>query len=210
MSSAVEDINEMVQNRNGYISDQNMTDVDGKQNANIMLRVPSDSLDIILRNLSILAVRVDYMKVNSKDVSEEYVDLSSRLKTKEEVHKRYIDILRNKAGTIEELLSAERRIGVLQEEIESAEGRIRYFDDQVSLSNVKVQIYKKEVLVAKIESRLVPFWSSAESKFIGGWNFILRFTILIVGLWPLLLAVGIVFLYRKRLRLKIIELSKRG
>ena len=160
VSSIVHDINEMVNDRQGYISDQNMTDVDGKQNANIVLRVPTDSLDILLRDLSVMALHIDYMKVNFKDISEDYIDLTSRLKTKEEIHQRYIDILRNKAGTIEELLEAEKRIGVLQEDIEAAHGKIRYYDDKVSLSNVNVEIYRKEVLVAKVESRFVPFWSN--------------------------------------------------
>lgn len=200
VTSAVDEINAIVQERNGYISDQNMSDVDGKQNANIVIRVPSDALDILLRELSALAIHIDYTKVNSKDISEEYVDISSRLKTKEEVHQRYIDILRTKAGTIEELLAAERRIGVLQEEIEAAEGKIRYYDDKVSLSNVNVQIYKKEVLVAKVESRFVPFWSSAENQFIGGWNMLIRILIVLVGLWPLLLIGGVTYRYRSKLK----------
>ncbi len=199
---AINDISELVLLHEGYISDQNMSDIEGKQNAQLILKVPADSLDIILRKCSNIAIHLDYMKVNSKDVSEEYVDLLTRLKTKKEVHKRYIDILRTKAGTIEELLTAERKIGVLQEEIEAAQSKIRYYDDKVQLSTIEIQIYKREVITAQVESRLVPFWDNAENGFIGGWNMIIRLMILLIGLWPLVLIIGILYYCRRRLGLK--------
>jgi len=202
---ALNDISEIALRHQGYISDQNMSDRDGKQRANLILKVPSDSLDLVLRKCSKIALHIDYMKVNSKDVSEEYVDLLTRLKTKKEVHQRYIDILRNKAGTIAELLEAERKIGVLQEEIEAAQGKIRYFDNKVKMSTLDIHIYTKQIIVAKVESRFVPFWNNAENGFIGGWNMILRILIALIALWPLILIGSILYFYRKKLRLKWIK-----
>lgn len=202
---AINDISEIALLHEGYISDQNMSDIEGKQQANLILKVPSDSLDLVLRKCSNIAVHIDYMKVNSKDVSEEYVDLLTRLQTKKEVHQRYIDILRNKAGTIEELLSAERKIGILQEEIEAAQGKIRYYDNKVKLSTLDIQIYKKEVMVAKVESRFVPFWDNAENGLIGGWNMIVRLMIALIALWPLILIGSILYYYRKKLWIRWIK-----
>ena len=198
--SASEEINAMILDHEGYISDQNITDIEGRQKANFTLRVPSDSLQSLLNQLSDLAVRVDYMKTISNDVSEEYVDLTSRLNTKEEVHQRYIDILRNKAGTIEELLSAERRIGILQEEIEVAQGKIRFYDEEVLLSTVNVQIYKNEILVAEVKSRFIPFWSNAEDQFIGGWNMLIRIAIVVIGFWPIWFFGGVGYLAVRKIK----------
>jgi len=47
----------------------------------------------------------DYIKINTQDVSEEYVDLETRLKTKKEVEARYIEILRSKAKTLEDIFN---------------------------------------------------------------------------------------------------------
>ena len=196
---AINDISEIALLYNGYLSDQNMTDIEGKEIASIVLKVPSDSLDLVLKKCSSLAVHVDFLKVNSKDVSEEYVDLLTRLKTKKEVYQRYIDILRNKAGTIEELLAAERKIGIIQEEIEAAQGKIRYYDERVKLSTIDISIYKKQVIIAQVESRFVPFMDNAENGFIGGWNLILRLMIILIGIWPILLFAGILFYSKRKL-----------
>lgn len=202
---AINDITAMVLIHDGYISDQNLTNVEDKQHADVVIKIPSDSLDIFVNKCNDIALNVDYVNIISKDISEEYLDLLTRLKTKKEVHRRYIEIIRSKAGTIEELLAAERKIGVLQEEIEASQGKIRYYDNRVKMSTLSIELYKKEVISAKVESRLIPFWNNAENGFIGGWNMIVQLIIALISIWPLVLIGLILYYQRKKLGLRWIK-----
>src|SRR6187431_2901104 len=84
----------------------------------ITIRVQNEYFQDLLKEIDLQAQFVNFRNVKTNDVSKEFVDLESRLKTKREVEARYTEILRKNAGTIEELLSAEQQIGKLHEEIE--------------------------------------------------------------------------------------------
>ena len=68
--------------------------------------------------------------VSVQDVTEEYLDIEARLKTKKEVEARYIEILKSKTKTVEDVLKAEEQIRIIREEIEAREGRLNYLKNQ--------------------------------------------------------------------------------
>ena len=119
-------IEALIKQKGGFISDVNMSASGSYITNNITIRIPNERLDSLLDSFSGEAIHIDYKRINSKDVTEEFVDIELRLKTKKEVRDRYIDVLRNKAKTVEEILNAEERIRVIQEEIESKEGRLLF------------------------------------------------------------------------------------
>ena len=69
---------------------------------------------------------IDYENITTKDVTEEYIDLESRLNTKLEVKQRYESILRKQAKTVKDILATEEKLQIIQEEIESVQGRLKY------------------------------------------------------------------------------------
>ena len=76
-------------------------------------------------------------------MTEEFIDIEQRLKNKKEVQRRYIEILQNKAKTVEDVLAAEDKIRIIQEEIESREGRLRYLKDNIALSTINIEMYQE-------------------------------------------------------------------
>jgi hypothetical protein len=108
----------------------------------ITIRVQSEYFHVLLQEIDKQAVFVNFRNVETDDVSDQFVDLESRLKTKREVEERYMNILRKKAGTIEELLDAEQQIGKLHEEIEATIGRINYLKEQVRYSTISLEFYQ--------------------------------------------------------------------
>src|SRR5690606_18336536 len=98
------------------------------------------------------SISEDYIKVNAQDVTEEYYDLETRLKTKKEVEARYIEILKSKAKTVEEILIAEDKIRYLREEIEAVEGRLRLLKNKVGLSTIQIEIYQDAYFVKEKEN----------------------------------------------------------
>jgi hypothetical protein len=127
-----------------------------------------------------------------KDVTEEYVDVEARLKTKKDLEQRYQEIMK-KATTVSEMLEIEKEMGTLRADIESIEGRLNVLKSQVSFSTLTVTIY--ELVTAPNF-----FGTRIGSGFVNGWNNLLDFFVFIVNLWPFFLlgAVGYVGIRRWR------------
>lgn len=169
----------------------------------ITIRIQSEYFEDLLKEIDPLARFVNYREVKTEDVAKEFVDLESRLKTKREVEERYTEILRKKAGTIEELLKAEAQIGALHEEIEATISRINYLKDQVSYSTLNLEFYQTITMDVAVADQ-VSFGSEFKTALKAGWDGTTNVIIGIAYIWPLLLLVaGIGVLYRhvKRQRL---------
>jgi hypothetical protein len=165
----------------------------------ISIRVPSEFFHDLLKDIDKQATYVNFRNITTDDVSKDFIDLESRLKTKREVERRYIEILRSKAGTIEELLAAEQQIGQLHEEIEATVSRINYLKDQVTYSTINLEFYQT------IEQKIAPveepgFITKAGAALTVGWSGVSDITLGLLHIWPLIiLAAGALYIfYRKR------------
>jgi hypothetical protein len=182
-----------------FISSSKLSLETGYLQAEISVRVPSHSFNALLKEIDKHAVFIHYRNVSTQDVSKEFVDLESRLKTKREVETRYGEILRKKAGTIEELLEAERRIGILHEEIEATISRMNFLKDQVSYSTLDLKFYEdvKTEIIAEDNHTLDMF----ADAFSSGLHGIIEVALLLTHLWPIII-VSIIGLLIYRLRRK--------
>ncbi len=175
----------------------------------IYVRVPSKNFQKVLSAVKSISLSEDYVKINTQDVSEEYVDLETRLKTKKEVEARYIQILRSKAKTLNDILIAEDKIRVIREEIEVVEGRLNYLKNKVSLSTIQIDIYQDANFIQediKLNTHTTSDWSYGEKitdSLSAGWNGILWFIVGLLYFWPFLLIGGVGFwIIHKRLKKK--------
>jgi hypothetical protein len=150
------------------------------------IKVQSEYFYDLLKEIDQQATFVNSRNVKTSDVSKEFVDLESRLKTKREVEARYTQILRSKAGTIEELLDAEQKIGALHEEIESTVSRINHLKDQVSYSTINLEFY--QTITQELTAE-VPWGSKLKDALGTGWEGVLAVVIGVAYLWPLIVLV---------------------
>jgi hypothetical protein len=170
----------------------------------IYIRVPSNNFQKLLSSMKGLSISEDYVKINAQDVTEEYYDLETRLKTKKEVETRYIAILKAKAKTLEEILIAEDKIRVIREEIEAVEGKLNYLKNKVNLSTIQIEIYQDPIYTQTTtrfnahKNTGSSFGEKAGDAFSAGWNGILFFLIVIVYLWPLFVIGGFAFWFVRR------------
>jgi hypothetical protein len=155
----------------------------------ITIRVLSKNFEKLINDIGTVSAKVDYKTINAYDVTEEYIDIESRLKTKREVEKRYYEILR-KAYKIDEILEVENEIRKIREEIEAAEGRLKYLNDRVSYSTVTLTIYQQAQYKYRPEHR-TDFFERFYKGLDKGWKGLLSFIIGLAHIWPLLLAMGI-------------------
>lgn len=185
---------------NGFISSMNQNNTSYLANNVLAVRIPIDQFDYFLFQIKEEALYADYIRVDAKDVTEEFIDIESRLKNKKEVQLRYIEILKNKAKTVEDVLAAEEKIRVIQEEIESKEGRLRYLKDNITLSTINIEMYEetKQAEVAVVYED--GFFSKAKDGFVNGWSFILELLVGLINIWPILLIISLIIIFRKRLK----------
>lgn len=160
------------------------------------IRVQNEYFQDLLKDIDVQAKFTNRRDVTTEDVSKDFVDLESRLKSKREVEARYMEILRKKAGTIEELLEAERQIGAVHEEIEATISRINYLRGQVSYSTINLEFYQTvaQQLQAGDEVTTQDKFAEALSS---GWNGIVSITIALTYIWPLLIIAACVVVYIK-------------
>jgi len=136
------------------------------------------------------------IRIPTVDVTEEYVDIQSRLKTKKEVKDRYESILRGKAKTVEEVLQAEEKIRILQEEIESAEGRLRYMSNKISYSTIQVDVYQEFPAVELPADNGPSFLSEIKESLRFGLSILEVLVLVLFRIWPLILiCIGIFIVY---------------
>ena len=170
----------------------------------LIIRVLSKNFEKLLDAIGSTSKKIDYKTVNSIDVTEEYVDMEARLKTKREVEKRYYEIL-NRANTIEDILKVENEIRTIREEIEATEGRLKYLGDRVAYSTITLTLYQQLEYKYRPEKE-TRFFTRLYRALDKGWRGLLTFIIAIIHIWPLIVAIGIAWIllvrYRKRKRTK--------
>ena len=162
---------------------------------NYTIRVPSEFFNALIDKISIGIEEFDKKELVVSDVTEEYVDLESRLIAKRQVASRFAKVL-EKAYEVNEILEVERQMGNIREEIERIEGRLHYLDTSTSLSVIKLSVYtENEIVLADEENAFLVNFKS-------GWNNFVDLLSFLLLLWPYMLIAGTVcwyfFSYKKK------------
>ena len=178
-------------------------DSEGKDNNNIfrnlIVRVPSQNFDAFLKSISEGVSYFERKEISSDDVTDEYIDLDSRLKTKKKLESRYLDILQ-KATKISEILEIEKQISIIREEIESKEGQLKYLESRVSESTVTIEFYKT---IAEKESIKVSYGAKIWTAIKTGIFSLSEFLISIISIWPFIIVFCVLaYFIRKRFKRK--------
>lgn len=128
----------------GYLLNFSDTQSRYELGGTFVIKVPSRGFQSFLSNLEQLALKPEEVQrsVWGQDVTEEYVDLSSRLKAKQVVEERLLSFM-EKATDTENLLQFSNELARVQEEIETIKGRMRYLDQNVAFSTVELRMYKR-------------------------------------------------------------------
>src|SRR5699024_6000993 len=83
------------------------------------------------------AKEIPSQNISGQDVTEEYVDLESRLKAKKAVEKRLLHLM-EEAKSTKDLLQVSERLAQVQEEIEQLKGRMNYLDHRTVYATVTI------------------------------------------------------------------------
>ncbi|MEM7087462.1 MAG: DUF4349 domain-containing protein [Bacteroidota bacterium] len=165
------------------------------------VKVPQEHFDAMMDSIAGVVSFIEYENITTKDVTEEYLDLQSRLKTKLEVKARYEEVLRRNAKTVEDILLTEDKLRVIQEEIESAQGRLKYLTSKVAYSTIQIDLYETVEYIDEPISYTKSFGDKSRNGFSFGWNMVEAIVLFLIHVWPLLIGgVVLVVFLRKRMR----------
>ena len=187
---ATDKIRQIVKNNGGYLSSSNEKNNGYAIEGEVVIRILSKNFDKAVKELLQIAVYQNFKDDNAEDVTEEFVDVISRIKAKKEVEKRYYDIL-SKAKTITEILEVEEKLRLLREEIEVKEGRLKFLKDQVQYSTIRLNYYETIDGYTK-PPKTTSFWSKVVDAFGTGWQGLLNFLVGMIYLWPILIVLALI------------------
>lgn len=179
---------------NGYLSDDNQVRDEYQIRTTMELRIPSDQFDTFIAGMEKDVRKFDEKNIKVIDVTEEYIDVAARIKTKKELEQHYYDLLKQ-TKNVSEVLQVEEQLNNVRTDIESAEGRLKYLNDRVSMSVLHLTFYETT-------SAPVGFFGETGKSFVEGWKGLLYFILGVIRVWPLIVVVSILIFWfiRRKLR----------
>lgn len=201
-------LEEKVDKYDGYVVESSINQTDDRDaSGNMTVRIPAKHFKPFLADTDDIAAEVVEKNISGQDVTEEYVDLSSRLASKKVVEKRLITFM-EEAEKTSDLLTISADLAEIQEEIEVIVGKMNYLDNQADFSTVHIHMSEANVTVPEIDSSKLNTWENTKKQFMTSVNTILAagssFVVFFIGNIPMialiLLAVAIVYVFVRKKR----------
>lgn len=197
IKTAQEKIQNFVKNNKAYIQNERFSNAETQTTLSMEIRIPNQNFDNLINSFSDEIGSISEKNIRVQDVTEEYTDVSIRLKNKLAYLEKYRDLLKRSAST-KDLLEIQEKIRGLEEEIESSEGRLRYIDDQVNYSTLDLTLIREKP--RNTVTSKIGFGSRLVDSVANGWNIFVNFSLEIVSLWPFLFIIPIIILFWKKWR----------
>lgn len=198
-SATINDITLMAEAWGGWVVSSNVnsfTNSAGEQatRGTVTVRVPAERLTESMETIKQAAISVSAENITGSDVTQEYVDIASRLRNLQ-ASEEQLQILMDRAETVEDILAIQQQLTTIRGDIESLQGRINYFDEAAAFSSLHVDVNPPSPGVLATQSS---GWNPGETveNAVGALVRLLQFTVdfgisaLILGL-PFLLVIGL-------------------
>lgn len=175
----------------GFVSDtESYSNPEGSiSSGRIAIRVPSEKFNSVVEEIKKIG-DVKSIGISGQDVTQEYVDLESRLRNYEAQEKVLLDLMA-KSTDVSDSIEVQKELSYVQGEIEVIKGRMNYLDNMVSLSTIDINLYEPEV-VAPIEGG--GFINSVKRGAEGAVKVLNGIAFFFIAISPLLVLAGIVIL----------------
>lgn len=191
-------IDDLLKKLNAYYESEDLQNNDQTISYDLKIRLPTDNFEKLISSIENGKDEVKSKSIQARDVTEEYVDIETRLANKREYLKRYKELL-SKASTVKDILAIEENIRTLQEEIESKEGRLKYLNDQVSFSTLDLNLYKEKEFIYKPQPH-DKFSERVKKSLSNGWTSVVDFVLWAITIWPYIILTLVGFFVIRRVK----------
>jgi hypothetical protein len=134
----------------GYIVKVETNGTDENMSSHVIFRVPAERFEQALSGVQGLAKKVLARTLGGDDVTEEFVDLESRLKNLEATRDRLQSFL-DKAETVDDALKVNQSLSDLQGQIEQLKGRQQFLQRSAALSTISVTLSPLPAIMPIVE-----------------------------------------------------------
>ena len=142
---AQEDVQRVIEGVNGYVvSSESYRYEQGLITVNMRVRVPAEKFHEVMAQLRNLALEVNHDSTSSEDVTQEYVDLESKLRALEAKAARLEELMKEAEDT-EAVLAVYRELSATQQEIEQVKGRMQYLERSSAMATISVTLTPDEL-----------------------------------------------------------------
>lgn len=189
----------------GYlINKEIITYENNERQADYTLRIPEPELESFLSTIKSGSVSVNHESISGEDVTDQYVDLETRLNTREQLEARLLEFM-EEAESTEDLLAISRDLANVQYEIEQIKGQLTYFDNRINYATVTITLSEENV--STIKEGDLNVWERTKEQWVTSYNAVIVFFsnafIFIVGNIPaliifLIVTATIAFFVRRR------------
>ncbi len=123
----------------GYVVSVQTNGSDEYMSSLVTFRVPAERFEEAMSGVEGLARKVLSRSVGGEDVTEEFVDLGSRLRNLEATRDRLLDLLA-KATRVEDALQVNQALTDVQGQIEQIQGRMKYLTQSAAFSTITADL----------------------------------------------------------------------
>lgn len=194
-------IDSLVAKHGGYYSNERLNNSDWEISYNLKIRIPSDNFEKLIAKIESGRGEIKYKEIAARDVTDQFIDLKTRLANKKNYLEKYNDLLKQ-AKSVKDILEIEEKIRGIEEEIESTTGRLKYLSDLVDFSTLDLEILKLKDYKYQPEKR-DNFTKRLKHALLKGWLGFVDFIVFMIKIWPFWIIVGLmVYGWRKFIKRK--------
>ena len=186
----------------GYVDEEseNNDENNSRKNYVLSIRIPAQHFERFLSAVSSAADHIESKSIRIKDVTTEFIDITTRLKNKTLLEDRYKALLQ-KATKMADVLEVEDKLTEIRTDIETTQGQLNYLNKQVAYSSLQITLFSKSIsgknegnsFGYRFTNALSDSWQLIQSLFFG-----------LITYWPLVLIIVIIIvLFRRWRRRKI-------
>ena len=189
-------VDTLVKNHDGYYANESFNNTDWESSYSLKIRIPSANFEKFIAEIETGDGEILYKEIDARDVTDQFIDLETRLENKRNYLKRYNDLLKQ-AKTVKEILEIEEKIRGLEEEIESTTGRLKYLGDLVDYSTLDLTLTKRKDFKYNPINR-DKFSEKLKQSLSKGWFGFVDFLLFVIKIWPFwIIFLLILFFWKK-------------
>ena len=141
-TTAFEEITRIAKERGGSLAQSNLWRDGEQMRGTLTVRIPVDELEAALSMFRALAVDVESESMDSQDATEDYVDLTARLKNEQRTEAELVELLesRSEIGKTSDILEVHRELGQVRAQIEQIQGRMKFLENLSAQATVTITL----------------------------------------------------------------------
>ncbi|MCL4417185.1 MAG: DUF4349 domain-containing protein [Actinobacteria bacterium] len=176
---------------NGFVSNsQSYSDSEGKLTSGmITIRVEQKNFDAVINKIKQLGT-VKSVQLGGTDVTQEYVDLESRLKNLQAQEQVLLELMK-KSVKVTDSIEVQRELSNVQGEIEVIKGRMNYLDNMVSFSTIDISLAEPQAITESTEGG---FLGAVKRGARGALTVVRGMTTVLIVMSPVLILIAIILI----------------